>query len=187
MLRKLGQNYQIALPKEIVRDLHLNVNDYVDIRVQNNEIILEPQVVIPKDQAYFYTPQWQGDEQKASEDIAQGRVTKTKGVKELFKKLEQGQDAELVKIWLKIADTSLKEFQKIYERLGIKYDLFLGESFYRNKTEAIIKKCLAKKIAVLEKDGPVVVDLAGFGLASYILRKSDEATIYAARALPMWC
>ena len=103
--------------------------------------------------------------------------------KEMFKKLEQGQDAELVKIWLKIADTSLKEFQKIYERLGIKYDLFLGESFYRNKTEAIIKKCLAKKIAVLEKDGPVVVDLAGFGLASYILRKSDEATIYAARDL----
>ena len=88
MLRKLGQNYQIALPKEIVRGLHLNVNDYVDIRVQNNEIILEPQVVIPKDQAYFYTPQWQGDEQKASEDIAQGRVTKTKGVKELFKKLD---------------------------------------------------------------------------------------------------
>lgn len=88
MLRKLGQNYQIALPKEIVRDMHLNVNDYVDIHVRNNEIILEPQVVIPKDQAYFYTPQWQEDEQKAGEDIAKGRVTKTKGVKELFKKLD---------------------------------------------------------------------------------------------------
>ena len=88
MLRKLGQNYQIALPKEIVRDLHLNVNDYVDIRVQNNEIILESQVVIPKDQAYFYTPQWQDDEQKADKDIAEGRMTKTKGVKDLFKKLD---------------------------------------------------------------------------------------------------
>lgn len=88
MLRKLGQNYQIALPKEIVRDMHLNVNDYVDIHVRDNEIIIEPQVVIPKDQAYFYTSQWQEEEQKAGEDIAKGRVTKTKNVKELFKKLD---------------------------------------------------------------------------------------------------
>jgi len=88
MLRKLGQNYQIALPKEIVRNLHLNVNDYVDIHVKGNEIIIEPQVVIPKDQAYFYTSRWQEDEQKAGEDIAKGRVTKTKNVKDLFKKLD---------------------------------------------------------------------------------------------------
>lgn len=44
-------------------------------------------VIIPKDQAYFYTPRWQKDEQKASEDIANGRVTKTKSVKEFFQKL----------------------------------------------------------------------------------------------------
>jgi len=52
---------------------------------------MEPQMVIPKDQAYFYTSDWQKDEQKASEDIKKGRVTKTKNVKELFKKLKNEQ------------------------------------------------------------------------------------------------
>ena len=37
-------------------------------------------MIIPKDQAYFYTPEWQEDETKANEDIAKGRVTKTKNL-----------------------------------------------------------------------------------------------------------
>ena len=88
MLRKLGQNYQIALPKEIIETLHLRINDYLDITVENNKVIIEPQVVIPKDQAYFYTPEWQEGEIKADEDIKKGRVFKAKTLKELFKKLD---------------------------------------------------------------------------------------------------
>lgn len=89
MLRKLGQNYQIALPVQIVKLLHLMANDYLDITVKDKKIILEPQAVIPKDQAYFYTPQWQKDEIKAEQDIKKGRVTKTKNLQELFKKLDR--------------------------------------------------------------------------------------------------
>ena len=88
MLRKLGQNYQIALPKEIVERLHLKVNDYLDIKVTDNKVVIEPQMVIPKDQAYFYTPEWQEGEIKAEEDIRKGRISKTKNLKELFKKLD---------------------------------------------------------------------------------------------------
>jgi len=88
MLRKLGQNNQIALPKELIKMLHLKINDYLDIRLEDSKIVIEPQVVIPKNQAYFYTPEWQKDEAKASEDIKEGRVTKSKNSKELFKKLD---------------------------------------------------------------------------------------------------
>lgn len=88
MLRKLGQNFQLALPKEIVASLRLKTNDYLDIVVQNNKIVIEPQVMIPKDQAYFYTPAWQKEERLADKDIREGRVTKTKDTKELFKKLD---------------------------------------------------------------------------------------------------
>ena len=42
MLRKLGQNYQVALPKEVIKALHLHINDYLDIEVKNNKIIIEP-------------------------------------------------------------------------------------------------------------------------------------------------
>ncbi len=88
MLRKLGQNYQIALPKEVVKNLDLHVNDYLDIKVKSNKIVLEPQLLIPKDQAYFYTPEWQEEEANAHEDIKKGRLTKTKNLKELFKELD---------------------------------------------------------------------------------------------------
>ena len=89
MLRKLGQNYQIALPKDVVKRLHLHVNDYLDIRVKDDKIIVEPQLVIPKDQAYFYTQEWQKEEAEAQEDIKKRRVTKTKNLKGLFKKLDR--------------------------------------------------------------------------------------------------
>jgi AbrB family looped-hinge helix DNA binding protein len=88
MIRKLGQNYQIALPKEVVNALHLHMNDYVDITIEENRIIVEPQLVIPKDQAYFYTSEWQKEEVEAHEDIRKRRVTKTKNLKELFKELD---------------------------------------------------------------------------------------------------
>jgi len=89
MLRKLGKNYQIALPREVVKNLHLHVNDYLDIKVKENKIIMEPQIVIPKNQAYFYTPEWQKEEAEAREDIKKGRVTKTKDLKGLFRKLDR--------------------------------------------------------------------------------------------------
>lgn len=89
MLRKLGQNYQVALPKEVIKRLHLHINDYLDIRVRDNKIIVEPQLVIPKDQAYFYTPEWQKEEVQAAEDIKKGRVTKSKNLKGLFKELDR--------------------------------------------------------------------------------------------------
>ena len=89
MIRRLGQSYQVALPKEVVKHLHLKVNDLLDIHTEAGKIILEPQIVIPKDQAYFYTPEWQKDEKSASEDIRKGRVTKTKSLKELHEKLDE--------------------------------------------------------------------------------------------------
>lgn len=89
MLRKLGQNYQVALPKVVVKMLQLQINDYLDVSVKGNKIVIEPQVMIPKDQAYFYTQDWQKEEQEATEDIKKGRVTKTKNTKELFKELDR--------------------------------------------------------------------------------------------------
>lgn len=87
MLRKLGQSYQVALPKELVAQLGLHVEDYLDVRVEAGKIVLEPQVMVPREQAYFFTPGWQKEEKQASEDIKKGRITKTKSLPELLKKL----------------------------------------------------------------------------------------------------
>jgi len=89
MLRKLGKSNQIAIPKEIVKSLHLEADDYLDVYVQNNRIILEPKIVIPRDQAYFYTAEWQKDERQAEKDIESGNVTKTENIEELFSEMDK--------------------------------------------------------------------------------------------------
>jgi antitoxin MazE len=89
MLRKLGKNYQIAIPREIIRDLGLNQEDYLDIYISESKVVLEPKIMIPRDQAYFYTEQWQSDEKEAEKDITEGRVTRTKNIVELFNKIDK--------------------------------------------------------------------------------------------------
>ncbi|MBI4064695.1 MAG: AbrB/MazE/SpoVT family DNA-binding domain-containing protein [Elusimicrobia bacterium] len=88
MLRKLGQSYQVAIPRELILRLGLKIEDYLDIRLERGKIVLEPQTIVPRDQAYFYTKEWQKEENQAAQDIRIGRVTKTKTIKDLFKKLD---------------------------------------------------------------------------------------------------
>ena len=57
--------------------------------MKENKIVLEPKVLISKDQAYFYTKEWQIDGQEAKEDIKKGRVTKTENIDELFQEMDK--------------------------------------------------------------------------------------------------
>lgn len=88
MLRRVGQSYQVAIPRAVAKRLGLKINDYLEVKVIGTRIILEPQVLVPKDQAYFYTPEWQQEERRATEDIRKGRVTKTKHLNDLFEQLD---------------------------------------------------------------------------------------------------
>jgi len=89
MLRKLGKSNQVALPKEIVISLGLKQDDYLDIYTEDNRIILEPKILIPKDQAYFYTKEWLVDEREAEKDIEEDRITKSKDIDKLFQELDK--------------------------------------------------------------------------------------------------
>jgi arginyl-tRNA synthetase len=66
--------------------------------------------------------------------------------REETKKL-QDKNKENMKIWKFLVEESLKEFEKIYKILGIKFDYILGESFYDNMLGQIVNECLKKKIA----------------------------------------
>ena len=55
-----------------------------------------------------------------------------------FKKLEEG-DKYCTEIWGKFKNLSLKEFQKVYDMLGSKFDSWNGEAFYSDKMQEIIK------------------------------------------------
>ncbi len=102
--------------------------------------------------------------------------------REEFKKLEGG-DKENRKIWKILQEKSLKEFDKLYGLLDIKFELALGESFYKDKLQDIIKDALDKGVAIKNSDNSVVIPLAKFNLTDCLILKSDGATLYETRDL----
>ena len=102
--------------------------------------------------------------------------------RENFKLLEQG-DEYCTKIWQEFKDLSVKEFQKIYDLLGSKFDSWNGEAFYADKTDEVIR-ILNDKGVLKESEGAMIVDLSDVGIDTpCIVCKSNGSTIYATRDL----
>jgi len=98
-----------------------------------------------------------------------------------FKQLEEG-DSRAVELWKSFCSYSLEEFQKIYHMLGIEFDYYLGESFYNEQLEGVVKQARETGIAQ-ESEGAVVVDLEEHELPPCVLQKQDGATLYITRDL----
>lgn len=97
-----------------------------------------------------------------------------------FKKLEDG-DEYCTKIWKKFRDLSLKEFQKVYSILGVKFDSLNGEAFYSDKMPEIVE--LLKNAGKLEdSEGAKVVKLND-DMPPCLIIKSNGSTTYATRDL----
>lgn len=98
-----------------------------------------------------------------------------------FKKIEDG-DAKALAIFGKFKEITLKEVKKIYDRLGITFDSYAGESFYNDKMQPVIDD-LRKKGLLTESEGAEVVQLDDYGMPPALILKSDGATLYATRDL----
>ena len=92
-------------------------------------------------------------------------------------KLQQG-DPDNRALWEQFVQLSLQEFDKIYSRLGVKFDLYRGESYYNDRLPGVIQQ-LEEKGLVRESEGALVVDLDEEGLPLCIVRKSDGGYNYA--------
>lgn len=97
-----------------------------------------------------------------------------------FKKLEDG-DEYCTTLWKKFRDLSLKEFNKVYDVLGIKFDSLNGEAFYLDKMPEIIN-ILEKAGKLEESEGAKVVKL-GEEMPPCLIIKSNGSTTYATRDL----
>lgn len=101
--------------------------------------------------------------------------------RENFKKIEEG-DEYCLELWEKFRDLSLKEFQRIYDLLGVKFDSIKGEAFYANKIDEVVEM-LDQKGVLKDSEGAKIIDLEDEGLGVCIVKKSDGSTIYATRDL----
>jgi len=101
--------------------------------------------------------------------------------REWFRLLETG-DAETHALWRFFVTVSMKEFDRVYARLGVQFDLVQGESFYNDKMGAVVDR-LAELGLLEESDGAQVVRLDDLGMPPCLILKSDGTTIYPTRDL----
>ena len=100
--------------------------------------------------------------------------------REAFAKLEAGNEEE-VQLWKKFRELSLKEFNRVYDMLGITFDSYAGESFYSDKMPAVIEE-LKEKGLLQESRGAQIVDLESMGISTpAVIQKSDGSSLYATR------
>jgi len=93
----------------------------------------------------------------------------------------QGGDSENMALWQQFVDASRQESANIYQRLGISFDLWRGESSYNSILTETVDDLVQAGIA-RESNGAVAVfflDFEDLSSTPFLIRKTDGASLYA--------
>lgn len=101
--------------------------------------------------------------------------------REYFRLIESG-DKEANEIFEWFKSLTLSYVDKIYKRLGVKFDSYNGERFYSDKMQPVIDELQAKGL-LKESEGAKIVDLDEYGMPPCLILRSDGASLYATRDL----
>ena len=96
--------------------------------------------------------------------------------REELKKLQLG-DKNNQKLWKEFIDISLKEYNKVYDRLNVNFDYYFGESFYNDMMPSVLEELKQKGIAK-EDQGALVVFFENNRLPPAIVQKKDGSFLY---------
>ena len=96
-----------------------------------------------------------------------------------FKRIEDG-DPEALSIFDWFKEVTLKDAQRVYDKLGVTFDYYTGESFYNDKMDRVVRE-LSDKGLLMDSEGAKVVDLEQDGMPPCLIVKRDGATLYATR------
>lgn len=99
-------------------------------------------------------------------------------------KLESG-DQELVSFWKETKKWSMVGFEKIYKILGVEFDEWFFESEVEKPGKKIVQELLKSGIAKIGEGGAIIVDLASYGLDTFLILKSDGTSLYATKDLAL--
>lgn len=96
-------------------------------------------------------------------------------------KLQAGDD-ENIALWERFVEASMDEFDALYERLGVEFDVTHGESFYRDGLQDLIDDLLERGIASINENAAIIPfepgEGKGLGKSPLLIRKSDGAALY---------
>ncbi len=94
-----------------------------------------------------------------------------------LRKLQMG-DEQNNKLWKEFIEISLKEYNKVYDRLDVKFDHYFGESFYNDMMPDVLEELKEKNIAK-EDQGALVVFFEEDKLPPALVQKKDGSFLYA--------
>ena len=110
--------------------------------------------------------------------------TLAEAARKAFQELESGVEGKVRAIWRRLTELSLREFDQIYRRLGVRFDAVRGEAFYEPYLAPTIERIVAAGVTEVSQ-GALIVDLSSIdkNMPPCLLRKSDGTTLYATRDL----
>jgi arginyl-tRNA synthetase len=103
---------------------------------------------------------------------------------EAFKKLEEG-DEELVAFWKRVRDVNIENYTKFYERLGVRFDEYSGESQIKPETMVEVEQMLKEKGISEESGGSQIIHMQNLGAkaGTAIVRDRSGSSTYLLRDL----
>ena len=96
-----------------------------------------------------------------------------------FVKMQNG-EKEALSLWKWFYDISIKEFDRVYDMLGVHFDAYTGESFYNDKMDAVVEE-LKQKNLLKQSEGAMIVDLEEEKMPPCLIIRKDGGTLYATR------
>jgi len=112
-------------------------------------------------------------------DLAQEDEALREQARQEHAKLQSG-DEENLALWKEFMQWSEMEFDKIYQRLGVKFDFTLGESFYNPMLSEVVRELIEKGIA-RKSEGAICIffDEPELKDAPFIIQRRDGAWLYS--------
>ncbi len=105
----------------------------------------------------------------------------TQLARDIFKEIEE-KDSEIYPIYQKIVSISLKDCEKMFDILGVKFDDNRGEFYYNQFVPQVVEK-LKENNLLVESQGAQIVDLSAYDMAPSVIIKNDGTSLYASRDL----
>ncbi|XP_068198173.1 probable arginine--tRNA ligase, mitochondrial isoform X3 [Antennarius striatus] len=104
--------------------------------------------------------------------------------REFFRQLEQ-HESEALSLWKQFREISVDEYQKVYKRLGVHFDIYSGESFHRDEAQEVVQQLQSRGLLKISEDGTSVVDLSPDGdmRSVCVVLRSDGTSLYITRDL----
>ncbi|XP_039872858.1 probable arginine--tRNA ligase, mitochondrial isoform X1 [Simochromis diagramma] len=102
--------------------------------------------------------------------------------RDFFRQLEQ-HESHVVSLWQQFRDITVKEYQDIYERLGVHFDVYSGESFHQDQAQEVVQQLQSRGLLKTSEKGTGVVDLSPNRDMTNVctVLRSDGTTLYITR------